>query len=58
MQRRNFNLVDCQLPSKHLFSLGAENINRDDFIRRLKDNIDENTADDSWNLRMPASELI
>jgi len=58
MQRRNFNLVDCQLPSKHLFSLGAENIDRDDFMRRLKNNIEENAADDSWHCRMPVSELI
>jgi leucyl/phenylalanyl-tRNA---protein transferase len=29
-------LIDCQLPSAHLFSLGAREIPRDEFLRRLR----------------------
>jgi leucyl/phenylalanyl-tRNA---protein transferase len=29
-------LIDCQLPSDHLFSLGAREITRDEFLRRLR----------------------
>jgi len=57
MQRKNFSLVDCQLPSKHLFSLGAENISRNYFIQILKDNIGVNAADNSWYCRMPVANL-
>ncbi len=31
-----FDLVDCQLPSAHLSSLGAEEIRRSDFMERLE----------------------
>jgi len=30
-----FRLIDCQLPSAHLFSLGAEEIRRRDFMKQL-----------------------
>jgi leucyl/phenylalanyl-tRNA--protein transferase len=30
-----FQVIDCQLPSRHLFSLGAEEIRRRDFLDRL-----------------------
>ncbi len=36
LQRRNFELIDCQMPSAHLFSLGARQIPREDFLRRLR----------------------
>ena len=32
----NYALIDCQLPSAHLFSLGAEEIRRRDFMARLE----------------------
>jgi leucyl/phenylalanyl-tRNA---protein transferase len=35
LQRWGFTLIDCQLPSAHLFSLGAEEIRRRDFLARL-----------------------
>ena len=31
-----YGLIDCQLPSEHLFSLGAEQIRRRDFLARLE----------------------
>ena len=35
LEKRNFELVDCQMPSDHLKSLGAKGIGRDIFIQRL-----------------------
>lgn len=35
LRRWDFALIDCQMPSSHLFSLGAENINRSTFNRLL-----------------------
>lgn len=32
----DFDLIDCQLPSAHLSSLGAEEIRRGDFLKRLE----------------------
>lgn len=36
LERWGFALIDCQLPSAHLFSLGAEEIRRRDFMARLE----------------------
>ncbi len=35
LQAWNFRIIDCQLPSKHLTSLGAEEIRRRDFLDHL-----------------------
>lgn len=35
LEKLNFELVDCQMPSDHLKSLGARGIARDLFIKRL-----------------------
>lgn len=34
-----FQILDCQVSSEHLYTLGAEDINRDTFLQLLKDNI-------------------
>jgi len=36
LQARRFELVDCQLPTPHLASLGAVTIPREEFLRRLR----------------------
>ena len=36
LERWGYSLIDCQLPSEHLFSLGAEQIRRRDFLARLE----------------------
>lgn len=36
----NFDLIDCQIPSEHVFSMGAELIDRNDFAKLL-DNLCE-----------------
>jgi leucyl/phenylalanyl-tRNA--protein transferase len=40
LKQHNFKLIDCQVSSEHLASLGAREISRKDFIQHLNDNID------------------
>jgi leucyl/phenylalanyl-tRNA--protein transferase len=35
----DFDLIDCQMPNDHLFSLGAEMIPREEYIHILKQNL-------------------
>lgn len=35
LQAQGFVLIDCQLPSDHLFSLGARSVSRSEFLQRL-----------------------
>jgi leucyl/phenylalanyl-tRNA--protein transferase len=35
LDRWNFTLIDCQMATKHLASLGAREIARDEFVRRV-----------------------
>jgi leucyl/phenylalanyl-tRNA--protein transferase len=36
LQEEGVELIDCQLPTAHLASLGAEEISRSDFLQRLR----------------------
>lgn len=38
IQNSNYKLIDCQVYTKHLESLGAEDVSRDDFMKYLKVN--------------------
>lgn len=49
LQEHNFALVDCQIYSDHLLSLGAEEIPRKQFIKELKASIAPLEKSD-WNL--------
>ena len=35
LHQLGYRLIDCQLPTEHLHSLGAHNISRDEFLQRL-----------------------
>jgi leucyl/phenylalanyl-tRNA--protein transferase len=35
-QQRGYTLIDCQLENPHLFSMGAENISRSDYMKALR----------------------
>lgn len=43
-------LLDCQLPSEHLTSLGASIINRNDYIRDMKPLCNDNQTNFNWML--------
>lgn len=50
LQRWDFTLIDCQLPTEHLASLGARPMSREEFLRQLAHNrtITEHPAAQRW----------
>jgi len=44
LRSRGFRVMDCQLPSRHLATMGAREIPRDEFLALLVANVDEGTA--------------
>jgi leucyl/phenylalanyl-tRNA--protein transferase len=41
-----FVLIDCQMPTEHLISLGASSIPRTEFAQYLKNHLDQPTSAD------------
>jgi leucyl/phenylalanyl-tRNA--protein transferase len=50
LRRWGFALIDCQMPSTHLFSLGAEEVSRNDFLARLHEALQSPTRRGRWRL--------
>ncbi len=48
LSERNFRLIDCQIPSQHLTSLGSRNIPRSDFLEQIADHIRIIGPDREW----------
>ncbi len=46
--KKDFLLIDCQVYSEHLESLGAEEIGRDKFLQFLKEGLEGDTIRGSW----------
>ena len=53
----HFRLIDCQIPSEHLFSLGAECINRGQFLAELENGLRQNGQLVRWQLDISAAML-
>ncbi len=58
MRRGGFRLVDCQVESRHLNSLGAQNLNRAEFERLLDETIDVAHDQNVWQLPLACGELV
>ncbi len=58
LDNAGFELIDCQVESDHLNSLGAQNINRVDFERLLVQTVDETVSPDIWTLPATCGELL
>ena len=58
LARANFALIDCQVESEHLNSLGARNIDRLDFERLLDQNINETIDPEIWTVPTCPGELL
>jgi leucyl/phenylalanyl-tRNA--protein transferase len=58
LRRGGFGLIDCQVESDHLNSLGARNIKRLDFERRLAQTIDKETDPGIWRLPDTCGDLL
>ncbi|HIG12946.1 MAG TPA: leucyl/phenylalanyl-tRNA--protein transferase [Gammaproteobacteria bacterium] len=52
-----FRLIDCQLPSTHLFSLGAQSIPRLEFVEELQLGINTKQMSIPWELAIDAGDL-
>lgn len=46
---RDFHLIDCQVYSQHLESMGAVNVDRDDFLGQLAEGLKYETIRGSWS---------
>lgn len=58
LKRANFALIDCQVESEHLNSLGAHNIGRLDFERQLDQNVSETIGPEIWTVPLCCGELL
>lgn len=58
IQRGDFGLIDCQIESKHLNSLGARNISRLDFEALLAQTVDSETDPGIWQLPRASGGLL
>jgi leucyl/phenylalanyl-tRNA--protein transferase len=45
---KNFSIIDCQVYTKHLSSMGAFNISRDEFLNLLNDGLKSPTIQGCW----------
>jgi leucyl/phenylalanyl-tRNA--protein transferase len=48
LERWNFGIVDCQMATAHLASLGAREIPRKDFVRALSELVNYPTRTGKW----------
>ena len=46
---RNYQIIDCQMTTKHLLRFGAKEISGREFSRYLKQNINNSIPYDDWN---------
>jgi leucyl/phenylalanyl-tRNA--protein transferase len=51
LQRWEFHFIDCQITTAHLLSLGAKEIKRQEFLRRLQASQAYPTYHGKWNER-------
>lgn len=58
LHRGGFGMIDCQVESDHMNSLGARNINRLDFERRLAQTVDIETDPGIWQLPATCGGLL
>ena len=57
LQTWGFTLIDCQLHTQHLESVGAKNIPRSHFLQLLKENRQTQTLRGNWQLELTPQQL-
>jgi leucyl/phenylalanyl-tRNA--protein transferase len=50
IERWHFGMIDCQMHTRHLASLGAREIPRADFMRKLQELVDYPGVTGHWEL--------
>lgn len=58
LKKAGFTLIDCQIESDHLNSLGASNVSRVDFERRLAQTVDVSVDREIWSVPSNCGELL
>ena len=58
LTRRGFDLIDCQVKTRHLMSFGAREIPRDRFISLLDESLDHPTDRGVWSLADDGGVLV
>ena len=53
----HYHFIDCQFPTPHLYSLGAQDIKRKRFISELGEGLVENRQPEHWQLDLDAARL-
>jgi leucyl/phenylalanyl-tRNA---protein transferase len=49
LDERSFDMIDCQVYTEHLGSLGAHDLSRDEFIKVLRNSLERETLRGSWD---------
>ncbi len=50
IKKRNFNFIDCQQPTSHLISLGAQTVSRTLFLRLLSESMQHESIIGKWSI--------
>ena len=58
LTEKRFVVIDCQLPSDHLFSLGARSIPRSRFITQLGQAVDKVDTPGLWDVELNDLSLL
>jgi len=58
LRRGEFHMIDCQVETQYLNSLGARNLRRLDFEWRLAQTVDVESSDSIWHLPATCGELL
>jgi len=53
----DFKLIDCQVASPHLISMGAEEISRSDFVLTLNKLVNQQPSNQSWEATLTMRQL-
>lgn len=49
LKSKHFDFIDCQLPTEHLMRLGARELDRDQFMKQLKQSMKYTSLTGRWN---------
>ncbi len=49
LRDHQFSIIDCQVTTDHLQSMGAEEIDRKDFLDQIREGIDKKGIEGNWN---------
>jgi len=50
LEQKDFNFIDCQVPTEHLDSLGAKNISRTEYLSHLDEALNTSTLKGMWKV--------